>query len=103
HLTLTWHTPVAATIAVVAAAIELCRDRPERAGRLLGAAAVLRGWDDLGDVDVRMITQRATAALGAAGFAAAHAVGAAMSRAEAEDLVSAIITALGAGLAGQPA
>ncbi|MGV9776920.1 BTAD domain-containing putative transcriptional regulator [Streptosporangium sp. NPDC003464] len=103
HLTLTWHTPVAASIAVVAAAIELCRDRPERAGRLLGGATVLRGWDDLGDADVRMITQRATAALGAAGFAAARAAGAAMSRAEAEDLVSAIITASGAGRAGQPA
>ncbi|MDP9868457.1 MULTISPECIES: BTAD domain-containing putative transcriptional regulator [Streptosporangium] len=103
HLTLTWHTPVAASIAVVAAAIELCHDRPERAGRLLGGATVLRGWDDLGDADVRMITQRATAALGAAGFAVARAAGAAMSRAEAEDLVSAIITASGAGRAGQPA
>ncbi|MFI6597577.1 ATP-binding protein [Nonomuraea sp. NPDC050536] len=97
HLTLTWHTPVAASIAVVVAAIELCRDRPERAGRLLGVATVLRGWADLGDADVRTITQRATAALGAAGFAAAHAAGAAMSRAEAEDLVSAIITAPGVG------
>jgi predicted ATPase len=93
HMTLTWHTPVAAAIAVVAAAIELCHDRPERAGRLLGAATVLRGREDLGDDDVRTITQRATAALGAAGFAAAHAAGAAMSRAEAEDLVAAVITA----------
>ncbi|MEV8637094.1 BTAD domain-containing putative transcriptional regulator [Streptosporangium sp. NPDC051023] len=103
HLTLTWHTPVAASIAVVVAAIELGRDSPEWAGRLLGAAGVLRGWDDLGDADVRMITQRATAALGAAGFAAAHAVGAAMSRAEAEALVSAIITAPAADRVGQPA
>ncbi|MFI7135748.1 BTAD domain-containing putative transcriptional regulator [Nonomuraea sp. NPDC050153] len=93
HMTLTWHTPVAAAIAVVAAAIELCHDRPERAGRLLGAATVLRGRDDLGDLDVRTITERATAALGATGFAAEHAAGAAMSRGEAEDLVSAIITA----------
>ncbi|MET8390212.1 hypothetical protein ABZV14_45330 [Streptosporangium canum] len=103
HLTLTWHTPVAASIAVVVAAIELCRDRPERAGRLLGVTTVLRRWDDLDDVDVRMITQRATAALGADGFAAAHAAGAAMSRAEAEGLVSAIITAPAAGRTGQPA
>ncbi|MEV4188826.1 hypothetical protein AB0J28_46075, partial [Streptosporangium canum] len=103
HLTLTWHTPVAASIAVVAAAIELCRDRPERAGRLLGVATVLRRWDDLDDVDVRMITQRATAALGAGGFAAAHAAGAAMSRAEAEGLVSAIVTAPAAGRTGQSA
>ncbi|MFG6198195.1 BTAD domain-containing putative transcriptional regulator [Nonomuraea sp. JJY05] len=93
HMTLTWHTPVAAAIAAVAAAIELCHGRPERAGRLLGAATVLRGREDLGDDDVRTITQRATAALGAAGFAAAHAAGAAMSRAEAEDLVAAVITA----------
>lgn len=103
HLTLTWHTPVAASIAAVIAAIELCHDRPEQAGRLLGAATLLRGWDDLGDVDVRMITQRATAALGADGFAAAHAAGTAMSRAEAEALVSAIITAPAAGRTGQPA
>ncbi len=101
HLTLTWHTPVAASIAVVVAAIELCRDRPERAGRLLGVATVLRVCDDLGYVDVRMITQRTTAALGADGFAAAHAAGAAMSRAEAEGLVSAIITAPVAGRIGQ--
>ncbi|MEV6987082.1 BTAD domain-containing putative transcriptional regulator [Sphaerisporangium sp. NPDC051017] len=103
RLTLTWHTPVAASIAVVVAAIELCRDRPGRAGRLLGVATVLRGWADLGDVDVRVITERVTAALGGAGFAAAYAAGAAMSRAEAEGLVSAIIAALGAGRAGQPA
>ncbi|MEU8110510.1 BTAD domain-containing putative transcriptional regulator [Nonomuraea muscovyensis] len=99
HLTLTWRTPVAASIAVVVAAIELGQDRAQQAGRLLGVAAALRGRDDPGDPDVRMITERATAALGAAGFAAAYVAGAAMSRAEAEDLVSAIIT----GRAGRPA
>ncbi|MEU4227993.1 BTAD domain-containing putative transcriptional regulator [Nonomuraea sp. NPDC026600] len=103
HLTLTWHTPVAASIAAVVAAIEQRRDRSKQAGRLLGAATLLRGWDDLGDLDVRMVTQRATAALGADGFAAAHAAGAAMSRAEAEGLVSAIITAPAAGRTGQSA
>ncbi|MEV1249682.1 hypothetical protein [Nonomuraea sp. NPDC049750] len=103
HLTLTWRTPVAASIAVVVAAIELSRDRPKLAGRLLGAATVLRGWADLRDVDVRMVTKQATAALGAAGFAAAHAAGVAMSRAEAEDLVSAIITTPEADRAAQPA
>ncbi|WP_157246666.1 BTAD domain-containing putative transcriptional regulator [Nonomuraea typhae] len=91
HLTLTWHTPVAAAIAVAAAAIELGRDRPERAGRLLGVAAALRGWDDPGDADVRTISQRASAALGAARFAAVRAEGTAMPRARAEDLISAII------------
>ncbi|GIH80008.1 BTAD domain-containing putative transcriptional regulator [Planobispora longispora] len=103
HLTLTWNTPVAAGTAVAAAAIELCRDRPERAGRLLGAAAVLRGRDDPDDADVRAIAQRVAAALGIAGFAAAHAAGAEMSRAEAEELVSAVVTAPAADRAGQPA
>ncbi|MFI9550648.1 BTAD domain-containing putative transcriptional regulator [Nonomuraea endophytica] len=146
HVTLTWNTPVAATIAVALAAIELSRplaaqldhheraeqqltaqldhheragrfaaqldhreqaghlldhreqtgkplDHRERAGRLLGAAIVLRGWDEPGDADVRAVTGRAVEALGEAGFAAAHAAGAGMSRAEAEGLVSAIITA----------
>ncbi|WP_106400864.1 BTAD domain-containing putative transcriptional regulator [Actinocorallia populi] len=102
HLMLTWNTPVAASIAVAAAAIESCRDRPERAGRLLGAAVVLRCRDDPGDDDVRTLTEQATAALGAAGFAAAHAAGAAMARAGAEELVSAAITAFGARRAGQP-
>ncbi|MFF7638433.1 ATP-binding protein [Kitasatospora sp. NPDC008050] len=93
HLVLTWNSAVTGWIAVVAAGIELCRDRPSRAARLLGAADLLRGSDDLGDPDVRRITRRATAALGAAGFAAAHATGAAMSRTGARDLLSAIVTA----------
>ncbi|MEU1725802.1 BTAD domain-containing putative transcriptional regulator [Nonomuraea sp. NPDC005692] len=93
RLTLTWHTPVAAATAVVAAAIELGRDRPERAGRLLGAATVLGGWTGSGDADVRRLTRRAEAALGAVGFAAAHAGGTAMSRAEAERLVTTVVTA----------
>ncbi|GGS66754.1 BTAD domain-containing putative transcriptional regulator [Nonomuraea spiralis] len=93
RLTLTWHTPVAAATAVVAAAIELGRDRPERAGRLLGAATVLGGWAGPGETDARRLTRRAEAVLGAAGFAAEHAAGAAMSRSGAEGLVSAVITA----------
>ncbi|MEV4095804.1 ATP-binding protein [Streptosporangium saharense] len=101
RLTLAWHTPVAASIAVAAAAIELCRDRSERAGRLLGAAAVLRGRDDPDDPGVRMITLRATAVLGDAGFTDAYAVGAATPRAEAEELVAAVVTASEAD-AGMP-
>ncbi|MFF4197212.1 BTAD domain-containing putative transcriptional regulator [Nonomuraea sp. NPDC001831] len=92
RLTLTWHTPVAAATAVVAAAIELGRDRPERAGRLLGAATVLGGWTGPGDPDLRRLTRRAETVLGPAGFAAAHACGAAMSRAQAENLVTAAVT-----------
>ncbi|MGW2221132.1 hypothetical protein ACWCSD_39635, partial [Nonomuraea sp. NPDC001684] len=92
RLTLTWHTPVAAATAVVAAAIELGRDRPERAGRLLGAATVLGGWTGPGDPDLRRLTRRAETALGPATFAAAHAGGAAMSRAQAESLVTAAVT-----------
>ncbi|MBB4919736.1 BTAD domain-containing putative transcriptional regulator [Streptosporangium saharense] len=101
HLTLAWRTPVAASIAVAAAAIELCRDRPGRAGRLLGAAAVLRGRDDPDDPDVRLIARRATAVLGVAGFTDVYAVGAAAQRVEAEELVVAVITASGAD-AGTP-
>lgn len=62
------------------------------AALLLGAADLLRGSDDLGDTDVRRIAGRATADLGAAGFASAHAAGAAMARTEARGLLSAIIT-----------
>ncbi|MFI7537884.1 BTAD domain-containing putative transcriptional regulator [Streptosporangium sp. NPDC049376] len=102
RLTLAWHTPVAASIAVATAAIELCRNRAERAGRLLGAAAVLRGRDDPGDADARTVERRVTAVLGAAGFTAAYAVGAAASRAEAERLVSSVVTSAGVGRAGQP-
>ncbi|MEU9622936.1 BTAD domain-containing putative transcriptional regulator [Streptomyces sp. NPDC048155] len=104
HLMLTWDTPVAPRIAVVVAGIELCRDRPGRAGQLLGAAATLRGSDDLGDADVRRIAQRATADLGVAGFAAAHAAGATMPRSGARDLVSAVIAApeLRPGCSAQP-
>ncbi|WP_131742724.1 ATP-binding protein, partial [Actinomadura roseirufa] len=58
HLTLTWNTPVAPAVAVAAAAIELGRDRPDRAARLLGAATVLRGWDDPGDADVLTAARR---------------------------------------------
>ncbi|GAB2718334.1 BTAD domain-containing putative transcriptional regulator [Kitasatospora kifunensis] len=96
HLVLTWNSAITGWIAVVVAGIELCRDRPGSAARLLGAADLLRGSDDLGDPDVRRITQRATAALGAAGFAAAHATGATMTRTGARDLLSVIITAPGA-------
>ncbi|MFF0866392.1 BTAD domain-containing putative transcriptional regulator [Nonomuraea sp. NPDC003560] len=92
RLTLTWHTPVAAATAVVAAAIELGRDRPERAGRLLGAATVLGGWIGPGDPDLRRLTHQAETALGPAAFAAAQAGGAAMSRAQAESLVTAAVT-----------
>jgi predicted ATPase/DNA-binding SARP family transcriptional activator len=93
RLMLTVHTPVVAGIAAVVAAIELDRNRPERAARLLGFTTTLRGWDELVDVDPWPITQRAMDALGTKGFAAAHAAGAAMSRAEAEDLVTTIIAA----------
>ncbi|MEU1510351.1 BTAD domain-containing putative transcriptional regulator [Kitasatospora sp. NPDC005748] len=105
HLVLSWDTPVAAGLAVVAADIELARARPAGAARLLGAATALRGTDEPGDEDVRRIARRAAAALGAAGFAAAHAEGAAMSRCRARGLVSALVTAPGSapGRPGQPA
>jgi hypothetical protein len=54
---------------------------------LLGAALRSGGGDDLVDVDVAAITRLATARLGAARFTAAYDAGAAMSRAEAEELI----------------
>ncbi|MFD7589462.1 BTAD domain-containing putative transcriptional regulator [Kitasatospora sp. NPDC059811] len=102
HLVLTWNSAVAARIAVAAADIELCRGRPGEAALLLGAADLLRGSDDLGDTDVHRIAGRATADLGAAGFASAHAAGAAMARTEARDLLSAIITAPASAPAAGP-
>ncbi|MFF1908477.1 BTAD domain-containing putative transcriptional regulator [Kitasatospora sp. NPDC058218] len=93
HLVLAWETPVAAGLAVVVAGAELARGRPGSAARLLGAATALRGADGLDDADVRGIARRAADALGAAGFAAAHAKGAAMPRTGARDLVTATIAA----------
>jgi len=93
RLLLTVHTPIVAGIAAVVAAIELDRNRPDQAARLLGFTTTLRGWDDLVDVDPQKVTQRATDALGTKRFTDAHAAGAAMSRAEAEALVTTIITA----------
>ena len=93
HLVLTWNTPVAADLAVVVAGIELSRDRPGSAGRLLGIATTLRGSEGLADPDVAMLVGRANAALGPTGFAAAHAAGAALGRREARARVSTIITA----------
>ena len=89
HLMLTLHTPTAAAITAVLAAIELDRDRAEQSARLLGAAGRLGQWDDLVDIDAAAMTRRAIARLGAARFAAVHAEGAEMSRSEVEELVSA--------------
>ncbi|MET9403897.1 BTAD domain-containing putative transcriptional regulator [Kitasatospora sp. NPDC002965] len=103
HLMLARDTPAAAGIVAAVAGIELGRDRPASAARLLGAAAVLRGPDDLGDAVVRGVERRAAAALGD-GFAAARAAGAAMPRTEARGLASAVVAAPGArpGPTGQP-
>ncbi|MFI9330271.1 BTAD domain-containing putative transcriptional regulator [Kitasatospora sp. NPDC052868] len=92
RLVLTWDSPVAAGLAVVAAEVALARDRPAGAARLLGAAAALRGAGEPGDADVQRIARRAATALGEPGFAAAHAEGAELTRGEARDLVSASLT-----------
>ncbi|MFE2727838.1 BTAD domain-containing putative transcriptional regulator [Kitasatospora sp. NPDC059327] len=95
HLVLAWETPVAAGLAVVVAGAELARARPGDAARLLGAATALRGAEDPDDPDARGIARRASAALGSAGFAVAHAAGSALSRTAARSLVTTTLTAPG--------
>ncbi|WP_232665542.1 BTAD domain-containing putative transcriptional regulator [Pseudonocardia sp. TRM90224] len=91
RLMLTWDTPIAAEIAVTTAWIELSRGRPIAAVQLLGAAATLRGAGDGADLDARRIAEQTTLALDEDDFMAAHAAGAALSWAEAKDLVAAVI------------
>ncbi|MCU1640325.1 MAG: ATPase-like protein [Nocardia sp.] len=91
HLASTWYTPIAASIAVVVAGIELRRDHPTDAARLLGTAAALRGADDPDDIDVRRITQQANAILRESPFATAYDDGARMPRTEAWKLIFAVI------------
>ncbi|MFG3055151.1 BTAD domain-containing putative transcriptional regulator [Kitasatospora sp. NPDC048239] len=103
RLVLTWDSPVAAGLAVVAAEVALARDRPDGAARLLGAAAALRGSGEPGDADVHRIARRAATALGEPGFATAHAEGAELTRSEARELVSASLTAPDSPAPGPPA
>lgn len=95
HVVTTRYTPIAATIAVVVAAIELCQNRPSDAARLLGIAAALRGADDDNDAEVQRITQGAKAILGGTRFTAEYSAGASMPPTAARELVSAVIAASG--------
>ncbi|HWO64930.1 MAG TPA: AfsR/SARP family transcriptional regulator, partial [Umezawaea sp.] len=76
-------------LADLAAAVEgqadaaLVTGSAERAALLLGASVAVRGMAVTGDPDVARIARAATASLGAAGFAAAFARGAGLSREEA--------------------
>ncbi|GIF22496.1 putative ATPase/DNA-binding SARP family transcriptional activator [Actinoplanes tereljensis] len=67
----TGELPVLSGVAVHAAA----RVRPDESATLLGAAARLRGTHDRTDPQVRELTRRGEAALGAEEFAAAYAQG----------------------------
>ncbi|SEG98166.1 Predicted ATPase [Nonomuraea solani] len=58
----------------------LAEAAPRRAALLLGVAVALRGMAVAGDRDVAKVAAGATEALGAEGFAAAYAKGAALSR-----------------------
>ncbi|MFF9868210.1 BTAD domain-containing putative transcriptional regulator [Streptomyces sp. NPDC013953] len=93
---LSWDTPVAACLAVVAAGVALARDDAEAAARLLGAATALRGAEDMSDEDAQELTGHARRTLGAGRFAAAYAAGRALSREEARGLVSASLAVHGA-------
>jgi hypothetical protein len=64
----------------------------ERAAELLGVAATMRGLAIVGDRYVEATAAAARAELGADGFAAAYARGAALDRAAADALVTALLT-----------
>jgi hypothetical protein len=67
--------PVLAPVTVHAAALAATRGRAHRSAVLLGTAARLRGAHDHTDPQVRELTRRGRAALGAEEFAAAYAEG----------------------------
>ncbi|SDF30367.1 Predicted ATPase [Blastococcus fimeti] len=64
HGVLTEDRPILALIAAAAAAVAEAGARPEEAARLLGAAARLRGAEDLGDPHLRGLVDRLRSALG---------------------------------------
>ncbi|MGA5101151.1 AfsR/SARP family transcriptional regulator [Streptomyces lavendulocolor] len=99
HQLLGWETSVAARLAVAAAGVALARADAAGAARLLGAATVLRGAEDLSDEEARFLAAGATGALGAGGFAGAYAEGRALSRGRARDLVAASLAAARASAA----
>lgn len=70
------------------AGVALLESRPAEAAKLLGAATVLRSVPNLGDPDVERVTASARAQLGEQAYAAAHAEGAELARAEAYEWIS---------------
>jgi hypothetical protein len=67
--------PILASVGVTVATALLAVRRPGEAAEVLGAAARLRGADDLTDVDVAWITAALQEELGGEGFAEAFARG----------------------------
>jgi hypothetical protein len=72
--------PLVATIGVVVAALAVQRERPVPAAEFLGAAARLRGAEDLTHPEVARLTAELREELGDAGFTAAFERGRALDR-----------------------
>jgi predicted ATPase/DNA-binding SARP family transcriptional activator len=75
--------PLLAVAAAAGVELSLARGNPARAAELLGAAAVVRGSEDLTSVQFRGAAGRLRAALGDDGFEAAYGCGRALARASA--------------------
>jgi predicted ATPase/DNA-binding SARP family transcriptional activator len=84
--------PVLASITVVAADLTLASGTADAAAELLGAAASIRGMDDVGDLDIQRIAAAAQTALGAERFTKARARGEQLTR---PDALSLLDTTLG--------
>ena len=72
--------PIVASVAVTISELAVRTGDPERAARLLGAAAVLRGADDATALDIGRLTRRLVDELGEEGFRRAYGEGRALDR-----------------------
>jgi hypothetical protein len=75
--------PLLATAGWALTDLALAIGQVERAARILGAAAAVRGAEDPGDPTVARLTARLRGALGDEGYASAYAAGKKLDRAEA--------------------
>jgi ATP/maltotriose-dependent transcriptional regulator MalT len=80
--------PVAAVVAIGVAGLALARDQPVLAAEMLGAAAGLRGGEDVGDPDLQGVHEKIVAAIGEAATRSAWSRGKARSRDAAFDLIT---------------
>ncbi len=72
--------PIESMVGVVVSAALLAAEQTVAAAEVLGAAAVLRGADDLSSVEIRRLTGDLTTVLGKDGFDAAYARGKGLDR-----------------------